>query len=46
MTDHCIHQLVYLRHEERVLRTNLIEVHEVHVHMPFPSLLFHHHHVG
>ena len=42
----CIYQLIYSRHKERVFRTSLIEVFEVHTHTPFPSFLFHHHRIS
>ena len=46
MTHGCIHQLVYLRYGKWILGTSLIEIREVHAHLPLPSLLLHHHYVG
>ena len=46
MAYHCIYQLIYSRHRERVFGTSLIEICEVHTHTPFPSLLFHHHRIS
>ena len=41
-----IQQSVYSRHRERILRVGLIQVCEVHVDPPFPTLLLHHDCVG
>ena len=46
MTYGCIHQLVYLRHGKWILGASLIEVREVHAHLPLSSLLFYHHRIG
>ena len=43
ITYHRIHQLIYLRHRERVFRTSLIKICKVHTHAPLSHFLFHHH---
>ena len=46
MARGCIYQLIYPRQGERILWANLIYVHEVYTHLPFPTFLLHHHRVG
>ena len=46
MTYRRIHQLIYLRHKERVHGTSLIEICKVHTHTPFSCFLFHHYGVS
>ena len=41
-----IHQLVYSRHEKRVLGAGYIQIYEVHTNPPFPTLLLHNHCIG
>ena len=46
MTYRRIHQLIYLRHRERIFGTGLIKIREIHTHTLFPSFLFHHYYVS
>ena len=46
MAHRCIYQLVYSRHREGVFWEGLIQIHEVHAHLPFPALLLHYYGVG
>ena len=41
-----IHQLIYLRHKERILGASFIQVCEVYTYPPLHILLFHYHHIG
>ena len=42
----CIHQLVYLRHWERVFWTRLVQVCEVYANSLLPTLLLYHNSIG
>ena len=46
MTYSDIHQLIYLRHRERILGASFIQICEVYTYPPLPILLFHYHRIG
>ena len=46
MTYNGIHQLVYLRHGERIFWAGLVQICEVHEYPPFSIFLLHNHSIG
>ena len=42
MAHHCVHQLVNLRHKERVLWAGFVQVCKIYTYAPLPSLRFYH----
>ena len=46
MTYSGIHQLIYSRHRERILRASFIQICEVYTNLPLPILLLHYHCIG